>query len=465
MGFLNHFIEATEPGRATIHAFPVAYRHASGALRRTVEAFAGGRDGFGWSAVEGVHELDIARDGTRRMRHLGCEMHSRLVGVAAIQKDGKISKVYDANLRDWDCRPEGNRIVWTSPTQGIRYEASYIADGALGGVCIPTSALPWLRKWLPGGAAGIGVLFDWQDGGEGWTVPGDVDTAAGLSWGKGRAKHTMRPFAVELGERTVELRRIRNRGGKYLVEALPLDVLDAGVDIALADSVTYQQGASGYSGCTDTAIDGAIPDNSGDSTTFLGVGSGATGFRYNALLAFDVGLSGVTVTDAQIDLYAYDAIIPTLTINAYRVFKPWVEASATWNKWDGTKAWTTAGGASADDAGSENTGDGTGADRVSTATITQPNLSGTGWKTFGAGQSSFTTLVQAWVDGTATDTRGLLFRNMTGGNLYRQFYRPSEYTTDTTKRPKLAITYTPAATFIPYPRPRGMIGGFGGGFQ
>jgi len=75
-------------------------------------------------------------------------------------------------------------------------------------------------------------------------------------------------------------------------------------------------------------------------------------------------------------------------------------------------------------------------------------MAANGWySNIGKGVTAFKDLVQAWVDGTATDTRGVIIQVPAGAYLVH-WLASSEYATDSL-RPKLTIEYTAADTTPP----------------
>lgn len=128
-------------------------------------------------------------------------------------------------------------------------------------------------------------------------------------------------------------------------------------------------------------------------------------------------------------------------VSAYRVFKPYVEGDengvndddgdVTWNDWaSDANEWTTAGCESADDGGSDNSGDGTGADRKATAEDTE-GVDAVGW--YGWDISS--DLAQGWYAGTINE-EGVVLIN--AGSNYK-YFRSTEYASD---QPFWTFTYT-----------------------
>ncbi|RLE40256.1 hypothetical protein DRJ16_07320, partial [Candidatus Woesearchaeota archaeon] len=206
----------------------------------------------------------------------------------------------------------------------------------------------------------------------------------------------------------------------------------------------FQEGVQpdeSYTGCADTYLYENIGNANYGTDSYIYARSTDAGYNKKGLLSFDdvAELDG-TVIDANITVKEFTT---GATCGVFQVFKPWVETGATWNDWDTPygKSWGTVGAENADDSGSENTGDGTGADRTATALDTL----------YASGNFTITSLAQKWVDGDATDTYGVIF-HQTGSESRNCQYYSSEYTT-TSYRPKLTIVLevsptTPTPTLI-----------------
>ena len=114
---------------------------------------------------------------------------------------------------------------------------------------------------------------------------------------------------------------------------------------ASPDSYTFQPST------TDTILDEGGPNTNYGTETYLWVRSRSSSRNNRAILKFDVSSqipSGSTINSATLSLYYYihgsnDPVGRTEW--AYRITQTaWGETTATWNKYDGTNAWTTAGG-------------------------------------------------------------------------------------------------------------------------
>jgi hypothetical protein len=214
---------------------------------------------------------------------------------------------------------------------------------------------------------------------------------------------------------------------------------------AYATNVTIQQGVFGTT--TDSYLKQDNPTVSQEGN-FLNACNQFPGTHQSfPIIEFDLSFmpSNATITSATLSMYySGNGLCEGPNVGVYRVFKPWTSAT-TWNSWDGSSLWTIGGAKNASDSGVDNSGNGSGADIVSTATASfqQTSCSELGWNTF-----NLTTAVQNWVSG-AWANNGVSLGIVSGRFVCdtNLGYYSSEYTTDTTLRPKLDITYT--TPFVP----------------
>lgn len=140
----------------------------------------------------------------------------------------------------------------------------------------------------------------------------------------------------------------------------------------------------------DTTIYSDSPTNNYGTNSNLQVG------EYNAsvsvsrsLILFDLSAYvGKVLTSAKLRLYntGVDATNNARTMYANRMVRAWTELGATWNKYDGTNNWATAGGmTNAADVELANIG---------TVSVTNPPTAG--WHEI----TLTTSAIQAWIDGT-----------------------------------------------------------------
>ena len=190
--------------------------------------------------------------------------------------------------------------------------------------------------------------------------------------------------------------------------------------VASGTTVVLQRGLTGYSGAADTFLDNYLRTTvRGALTSFYLVP-----VNYAPLLRFALYLSeggpvpnGATIQSATLSVYK-QFYNDTLRLNA--LLKPWVESEATWNNASATVLWSAAGAS------------GAGTDYASTAdALVTPGFN-PGWVDF-----DVTTRVRQWAGG---GNNGWRIAQASSGTNAKQF-NASEYTTDTTLRPKLTIVY------------------------
>lgn len=183
----------------------------------------------------------------------------------------------------------------------------------------------------------------------------------------------------------------------------------------------------------DTKMRSAAPTTVYASLTYLDAGDNiATVTR--TLIIFDLSSipSGATITSAVLSLYWYYPAETARTNNTVvGVYRPaaWVAGYACWTNRILNTAWSHAGGDWWDSANSSQ-----GTTPYASVTFTNSTVPDNAYHNW-----TVTTLVQAYVSGTYTNT-GFLLKASSESDNYIAFYS-NDYT-DTTKRPKLVISYT-----------------------
>lgn len=197
-----------------------------------------------------------------------------------------------------------------------------------------------------------------------------------------------------------------------------------------AYQAVFQQGTNGYSGASDTFINGWSADTNYGSSTTLAVRSGDW---MAGLFRFDVSSipAHATVTQAVLSVYvASRSNTNGMDAMTYGVRRPWVDIQATWNKATASTAWGAPG------CNDTNT------DRDPVATDREfLNATGT-WYDF-----DITDLARAWVRNPASNYGVIIKGAVSGAGVEYRFYS-AEYG-EVGKRPRLTIWYDlsgPAST-------------------
>ena len=183
-----------------------------------------------------------------------------------------------------------------------------------------------------------------------------------------------------------------------------------------------QRGLNGYAGVSDTFLDRYLPTTVRDGLATLYVDP----VNYNTLIRFAIFQSeggpvpnGATIQSATLALYKqyYD---DPLRLNA--LLKPWIENQATWTISQTGVPWSAGGAA------------GAGTDYSTTTDALAAGSFNPGWVSF-----DVTPRVQQWSSGGANYGWRMA---QTTAFYQTKVFNSSEYTTDTTLRPKLTVVYS-----------------------
>ncbi len=140
----------------------------------------------------------------------------------------------------------------------------------------------------------------------------------------------------------------------------------------------------------DSTIYSSSPTNNYGTNANLQVGEDNTTVSVGrSLVKFDVSsLAGKRITTAILRLYdnGFDLTDNTRTLFVNRMVRAWTELGVTWNKYDGTNNWTTAGGMT-------NAAD---VELANIASISMPNPPVAGYVNISLTASA----IQEWIDGT-----------------------------------------------------------------
>jgi hypothetical protein len=176
---------------------------------------------------------------------------------------------------------------------------------------------------------------------------------------------------------------------------------------ATAETLTLQPGSEGK----DSDVSEFSPNNNSGSYAALWLGYNVA--KWRAYLEFDLSPNplpaGAVVTNANLYLYQFYGS-GSVSIGVYKVISNWGESSITWN--------------------------------------TQPSSSSVAEDSYYFGSSTGTwrtwyivDLVKSWLDGSISNYGILLKPTDESSNTKSAYFRSSDYTSDTSKRPKLEIYY------------------------
>jgi RHS repeat-associated protein len=230
------------------------------------------------------------------------------------------------------------------------------------------------------------------------------------------------------------------------------------------------------SGGTDTTIRSDQPDTNYATTATLKVGT-LGGYAGHGLLQFDLSSipQSAVVTGGTLSLWvAVDNATASGTLCVYRVKQNWTESGATWNSYDGTNPWNTAGAYSVDDVeqtsvGCANTTASQAVDSRIDITLSAPEIQemlvGL-WTNRGFSPALHRT--HTCPGGRCQGCGASVLRYVQEGDTNRYEFYSSDEATKTTERPKLVVNYTvgmtptgtPTATPLPTNTPDWVTGAY-----
>lgn len=167
--------------------------------------------------------------------------------------------------------------------------------------------------------------------------------------------------------------------------------------------------------------------NNGTDVQFQAIQTGGSQPR-RGLLEFDITSipASSNVSSAILSLWV-ETVVTNDTLAIHRVTQAWTETGSTWNKYNGTDNWASAGGDFAVTASATFT-----AGLVDEAEV----------------QVDITSLVQEWVNGTANNGMIVKMDSESGASKGGIFHSSDSATAG--KRPKLVVTYTERSSVIQY---------------
>jgi len=216
---------------------------------------------------------------------------------------------------------------------------------------------------------------------------------------------------VGIGNHTIKLELFHYKNWEnnaVNVIANETSYLNPPLTIAPTETMTLQPGSEGI----DSAVDSFGPDVNWGNYSYCDVGNSATTVR-RTYIKFDLSSVPATavVLDADLRLYHYAGLgTDNFTIGLYNVTSTWVESEITWNIQPTCS--------------------------VDEETTSYISISTTTW-----GNWDIDTLVQTWLDGSVTNN-GVVLKDTNEASVNSvAYFRSSDFTTDTTERPKLEIDY------------------------
>lgn len=254
------------------------------------------------------------------------------------------------------------------------------------------------------------------------------------------------------GSDTLQLNLVNHRwvkqGGKiYCIEYIKMRIVKMVHETYPTATIWHNASPHTIEGTTnveDCYISSSSPTNNYGSSALWGIVPTFRNLSRVKNVASELG-GDATISAATYNFYNYSGTA-SVTIGGYRIFKPWYEGDHTgqacgtqdcsWNGWNCSAAysglWTTAGCESADDGGSDNSGNGTGADRKETEEGTAV-IDAVEWVVL----SVTSALAQGWYDETINE-EGIWIHRISGdtGN---KLIRSTEHGSD---QPYWVFTYT-----------------------
>ncbi|GEM_PF-2230003 len=238
------------------------------------------------------------------------------------------------------------------------------------------------------------------------------------------------PPSLHRGIETIPLSWVKSvQGGKNILSVTLPDGDFAGWE--LDPTITLQPGSAGI----DTLIQSNAPNNNWGAYNTLAIGQVGVG-TYRGLIKFDLSSipSGALVSAATLSLYCLaDASTNARTFRVFRQKRAWTEGTgsgsatgdgATWDTYDGSQAWQTAGGFGANDCEQTDIGS---RDFTASETVNE-------FKDFVLIASA----VQAWIAGTFTNNGALIKPDTEDSDEY-DFASSDNATAG--NRPSLAVGY------------------------
>jgi len=391
-------------------------------------------DDIGWEyeVKKGVYELHINSDGTFEVNHLGDVFKLKLLGLGFYNSDTK-ERLFPSQTQFTLSTPtiSDNSATWTLPLSSS-YKIEYTNNNLKDILTISNDAKTWLKNHKPSGWTAdntwVGLIYDIDLSNSVMVESKDTETEEDIKFiSDGKVKHKIIQAWAKHSDYDplnpddlIWKRRRIIKNDKY-VEAIKASALDS-VDgqLVFNTNVTFQQGVSDYSGCEDNYLCSAAATTNygGDTNRYIFQNNDAFIIKYN-LSSIS---SAATVLSARAWIYE-DTRGGAGTLNYYVIKRNWGESTSTYNTYDGSNNWTTAGAA-------DTTND-------TYASFTSSANENGGWT-----KIWITDQVQDWVDGSVSNYGYRVSR------IYDSFDSSEDGTTS--RRPYLTVTYVEEGDFWAY---------------
>jgi len=215
--------------------------------------------------------------------------------------------------------------------------------------------------------------------------------------------------SVAAGEHTLKLDLYHYKYGESIVTVVAGETTYRNLPLTYAstETITLQPGLAGM----DSGVNSGNPNTNWGIYTYSDVGNSATSVR-RTYIKFGLGTvpASAVVVDADLKLYRYGGFgTDSFTIGLHKVTSAWDESTITWNIQPTCSV---------------------------DAEITSNITATVAWKSW-----DIDILVQAWLDGNITNY-GVVLKDIDEALVNTiAYFRTSDYTSDTSKCPKLEIDY------------------------
>jgi hypothetical protein len=459
-------------GTITIYSYPKYYDNNGTFEAISTDIKTSNETGWDWEVVKGVYKLKVKDDGTFEINHLGDVFSQRLIGIGFYNTDTK-QRILKTNISLSNGTVDNNTITWSLPLN-CTYQIVYSNNNFKDILTFSQQAKNYFKNnahenWTVENSW-VGLIYDMDLSNSTLIDSKDFDTDGSINFVKnGRVKHKIKSAVVrhsKYQDPTYDIngtitnsqysnlkwtkKKIYKNG--YYVEAIPVQALNSeNGTLKFNTDITFQEGASSYSGTEDTYMTGTgTPDSNFGSLEYFDVARPYdTTWITRGLIKFDVSSISSTaiIQNATISVYrdatANTGYAPKISLK--RCLKTWKESEASWNNWTTGKAWGVGGASNQSDDGTDNSANGSDYDRKETA-LGWWNF--TAWTPLSAGfmNLNITPLVQGWTNTSIVNNGIVITAESANQGLTIRFWSSENTTAD--NRPKLIINYTDGVTAV-----------------